>query len=94
MVKAPIFPGAIKLRNVLDRQVKNIGSGNGSKQGGFADTRSIIFRLFIAIQWFFWGHLTCFASRVKAAYNGSFGGRGNKARLPYGVRPQASLALG
>jgi hypothetical protein len=27
------------------------------------------------------GHLTCFASRVKAAYNGSFGGRGNKARL-------------
>jgi hypothetical protein len=38
--------------------------------------------LFIATQWFFWGQLTCFASRVKAAYNGSFGGRGNKARLP------------
>ena len=48
---------------------------------GLADIRFIIFRSFIATQWFFWGHLTCFASRVKAAYNGSFGGRGNKARL-------------
>ena len=28
-------------------------------------------------QWFFWGHFTSFASRVKTAYNGSFGGRGN-----------------
>ena len=66
MVKAPIFQGAIKLRNVLDCQVKNIGSSNGSKaMWGSSDIRFIIFRLFIAIQWFFWGHLTCFASRVK-----------------------------
>ena len=49
----------------------------------FADIRFIIFRLFIATQWFFWGHLTCFASCVKTAYNGSFGGRGNKARLSF-----------
>ena len=84
MVKAPIFPGAIKLRNVLDCQAKILEAvmdHNGSKAMWFADIRFIIFRLFIATQWFFWGHLTCFASRVKAAYNGSFDGRANKGTL-------------
>ena len=80
MLKAPIFQGAIKLRNVLDCQAKILEAVTDRRQCG-VDIKFIMFRLFHCYVVVFLGHLTSFASRVKTPYNGSFGGRGNKARL-------------
>ena len=46
MVKAPIFDGAIKLRNVLDCQAKILEAVMDRRHVGFVDIIFIIFRLF------------------------------------------------
>ena len=88
MVKAPIFQGAIKLRNVLDCQAKILGAVVDRTHVMFVDIIFIIFRLFHC----YTGHLTSFALRVKTAYNRSFGGRGNKARLSISFPAESEAA--
>ena len=77
MVEAPIFDRRYQTSQCFRLSSEKIGSSNGWKTCGFVDIIFIIFRLFHC----YTGHLTSFALRVKTAYNRSFGGRGNKARL-------------
>jgi hypothetical protein len=81
MFEAPISIGAIKLRNVLDCQAKMLET--------VMDRRHLVCRhnihdieiVSFATQWLFGVISLALPTRVKTAYNGSFGGRGNKARL-------------
>jgi hypothetical protein len=64
MVKAPIFQGAIKLRNVLDCQAKILEAVMDRRQcGGFVDIIFIVFRLFHCYPVVLLGssHLLCLA---------------------------------
>ena len=63
MVKAPIFQGAIKLRNVLDCQAKILEAVMDRTHVGFVDIIFIIFRLFHCYPVVLLGssHLLCLA---------------------------------
>ena len=61
MVKAPIFQGAIKLRNVLDCQAKILEAVTDRRQCGVRRHKFIMFRLFHCYVVVFLGHLTSFA---------------------------------
>ena len=88
MVEAPIFDRRYQTSQRFRLSSEKIGSSNRWKTCGFVDTIFIIFRLFHC----YTGHLTSFALRVKTAYNRSFGGRGNKARLSISFPAESEAA--
>ena len=54
MIKAPIFPGAIKLRNVLDCQGKILEAVMDTTHVGVRRHNIHNIQIVLATQWFFW----------------------------------------
>ena len=97
MVKAPIFQGAIKLRNVLDCQAKILEAVMDRRQCGAVDIIFIMFRLFHCYVVVFWA-TSLVLPRVSKRLTM---GRSAEGEIKHAwrlvflrrVRPHASIAL-